>query len=259
MAAAGLAAVARLPPPRRAVGPDGGSPARFRSSPASIRAFPIIQLAIATAVALAGLPYLSRPMHRIVVGAVALAGVCAVIGSYGLPLGVIAAVIVGWGTAAACHLAMGAPNGLPSASEVTDAVRDLQVEVHGLRSMARQEWGVASFAGTDAEGDPIELAVYGRDAADAQWLRKVWRFCIYRDSGPTLVLNRLQQVEHEAYLTFLAGHAGTRVPEIVAAGRCGPAADAALVTRAARRAPTLRLGHLTTSATTTSKASSAPC
>ena len=74
------------------------------------------------------------------------------------------------------------------------------------------------------------MAVYGRDAADAQWLRKVWRFCIYRDSGPTLVLNRLQQVEHEAYLTFLAGHAGTG-PEIVAAGRCGPCHDAALVTR----------------------------
>ena len=64
-----------------------------------------------------------------------------------------------------------------------------------------------------------------------QWLRKVWRFCIYRDSGPTLVLNRLQQVEHEAYLTFLAGHAGTPVPDIVAAGRCGPSHDAALVTR----------------------------
>ena len=90
---------------------------------------------------------------------------------------------------------------------------------------------MASFAGTDVAGDPIELAVYGRDAADAQWLRKVWRFCIYRDSGPTLVLNRLQQVEHEAYLTLLAAHAGLRVPEIVAAGRCGPAADAALVTR----------------------------
>ena len=45
---------------------------------------------------------------------------------------------------------------------------------------------MASFAGTDADGHAIELAVYGRDAADAQWLRKVWRFCIYRDSGPTL-------------------------------------------------------------------------
>jgi uncharacterized protein (TIRG00374 family) len=193
--------------------------------------FPTVLLAVATAVALAGLPYLSRPMRRLMIGALSVAALCAVVGAYGLPLGVIAAVIVGWGTAAACHLAMGAPNGLPSAAEVTDAVRDLQVEVHGLTSMARQEWGVASFAGTDAEGRPLELAVYGRDAADAQWLRKVWRFCIYRDSGPTLVLNRLQQVEHEAYLTFLAAHAGTLVPEIVAAGRCGPARDAALITR----------------------------
>ena len=193
--------------------------------------FPILQLAVATAVALAGLPYLSRPMRRLVISAVSIAALCAVVGAYGLPLGVIAALIVGWGTAAACHLAMGAPNGLPSAAEVTDAVRDLQVEVHGLTSMARQEWGVASFAGTDTEGRPLELTVYGRDAADAQWLRKVWRFCIYRDSGPTLVLNRLQQVEHEAYLTFLAAHAGTQVPEIVAAGRCGPAHDAALITR----------------------------
>jgi uncharacterized protein (TIRG00374 family) len=193
--------------------------------------FPILQLAIATAVALAGIPYLSRPMHRIALGAITLAALCAVVGAYGLPLGVLAAVLVGWGTAAACHLAMGAPNGLPSAAEVTSAVRDLQVEVHGLSSMAHQEWGVASFAGTDPAGHPIELAVYGRDAADAQWLRKVWRFCIYRDSGPTLVLNRLQQVEHEAYLTFLAGHAGAAVPDIVAAGRCGPAHDAALVTR----------------------------
>ena len=193
--------------------------------------FPVAQLAIATAVALAGLPYLSRPMRRLVIGAVSIAAICAVVGAYGLPLGVIAAVVVGWGTAAACHLAMGAPNGLPSAAEVTDAVRDLQVEVHGLTSMARQEWGVAAFAGADTEGRPLELAVYGRDAADAQWLRKMWRFCIYRDSGPTLVLNRLQQVEHEAYLTFLAGHAGAQVPEVVAAGRCGPAHDAALITR----------------------------
>ena len=151
-----------------------------------------------------------------------------------MPLGVLAAIVTGWGAAAACHLALGTPNGLPSATEVTDAVRDLQVEVRDLTSTDRQEWGVAAFRGTDPDGRPLELAVYGRDAADAQWLRKVWRFCIYRDSGPTLVLNRLQQVEHEAYLTFLADHAGVRVPEVVAAGRCGPSRDAALVTQLPR-------------------------
>jgi glycosyltransferase 2 family protein len=230
MAVAGLAALAICLLLDALLGSSGGRPPIADFAGFNPR-FPIVQLAVATAVALAGLPYLSRPVRRLVTTAVALAALCAVVGGYGLPLGVIAAVVVGWGTAAACHLAMGAPNGLPSAVEVTEAVRDLQVEVLGLSSMPRQEWGVAAFAGTDTDGHQVELAVYGRDAADAQWLRKVWRFCIYRDSGPTLIINRLQQVEHEAYLTFLAAHAGALVPEIVAAGRCGPARDAALVTR----------------------------
>ena len=54
---------------------------------------------------------------------------------------------------------------------------------------------------------------------------------MYRDSGPTLILDRLQQVEHEAYLTLMAGRAGVLVPDVLAAGRFGPGTDAALVTR----------------------------
>jgi uncharacterized membrane protein YbhN (UPF0104 family) len=46
-----------------------------------------------------------------------------------------------------------------------------------------------------------------------------------------LILDRLQQVEHEAYLTLMAGRAGVLVPEVLAAGRFGPSGDAALVTR----------------------------
>ena len=49
--------------------------------------------------------------------------------------------------------------------------------------------------------------------------------------GPTLILDRLQQVEHEAYLTFMAGRAGLQVPEVLAVGRFGPRRDAALITR----------------------------
>ena len=50
-------------------------------------------------------------------------------------------------------------------------------------------------------------------------LAKVWRFVIYRDSGPTLILDRLQQVEHEAYLTLMAERSGVLVPDVLAAGR----------------------------------------
>ncbi|HVT42200.1 MAG TPA: hypothetical protein VHD39_04390, partial [Acidimicrobiales bacterium] len=230
MALSGLAALLICLLLEWLLGANGGRPPTASLSGFDPR-YPVLQLAVATAVALAGLPFLSRPMHRVVVLALCIAAVCAVVGGYGLPLGVLAALVTGWGTAAACHLVLGAPNGLPSASEVTDAVRDLGVDVRGLTSMDRQEWGVAAFAGRDAAGNAVELAVYGRDASDAQWISKVWRFCIYRDSGPTLVINRLQQVEHEAYLTFLAEHTGVRVPDVVAAGRCGPSHDAALVTR----------------------------
>jgi hypothetical protein len=63
---------------------------------------------------------------------------------------------------------------------------------------------VEKLVGQDADGRAIELSVYGRDASDARVLAKLWRFCFYRDSGPTLILDRLQQVHHEAFLTLMA-------------------------------------------------------
>ncbi len=45
------------------------------------------------------------------------------------------------------------------------------------------------------------------------------------------MLDHLQQVEHEAFLTLMAGRAGVLVPEVLAVGRFGPSRDAALVTR----------------------------
>ena len=75
------------------------------------------------------------------------------------------------------------------------------------------------------------MSVYGRDAVDAQFLGKFYRFLVYRDSGPTVTLTRIQQVEHEAYLTLMAGRGGAHVPEVMAAGPTGPAKDAVLVTR----------------------------
>ena len=57
----------------------------------------------------------------------------------------------------------------------------------------------------------------------------VWRFLWYRDGGPTLSLTRLQQVEHEAFLTLLAGIREVPVAGTVAAG-LDAGGDALLVT-----------------------------
>jgi hypothetical protein len=46
---------------------------------------------------------------------------------------------------------------------------------------------VEQFTGRGPAGETIELSVYGRDASNAGVLAKLWRFCVYRDSGPTLI------------------------------------------------------------------------
>ena len=212
------------------LGPSAGRP--VTDSLAGLdTSYPVTQLAVTIAVAATALPYLSRPLHRLVSLLVVMASITAVVGGSALPVNVVSSLMLGWGVAAGLHLAVGSPLGLPSAEEVTNWIADLNVAVGGIARAPRQVWGVEKLTGHDAAGRKIELSVYGRDASDARVLAKLWRFCFYRDSGPTLILDRLQQVEHEAYLTFMAGRAGLQVPEVLAVGRFGPRRDAALVTR----------------------------
>jgi uncharacterized protein (TIRG00374 family) len=212
------------------LGPAAGRPPSAALAGLST-SYPVTQLAVTIAVVATALPYLSRPVHRLVSFLVAVAALAAVSGGYALPVNAVSSLVLGWGVAAALHLAVGSPLGLPSATEVTGWVADLNLTVQGITRSPRQVWGVEQLTGQDQAGGTIELAVYGRDASDARVLAKLWRFCLYRDSGPTLILDRMQQVEHEAYLTLMAGRAGVLVPEVLAAGRFGPSRDAALVTR----------------------------
>ena len=212
------------------LGPAAGRPPTAELAGIST-SYPVTQLAVTIAVVVTALPYLSRPVHRLVSFLVAVAALAAVSGGYALPVNALSSLVLGWGVAAAVHLAVGSPLGLPSATEITEWVADLNLTVQDITRSPRQVWGVEQLTGQDQAGRTIELAVYGRDASDARVLSKLWRFCLYRDAGPTLILDRMQQVEHEAYLTLMAGRAGVLVPEVLAAGRFGPSKDAALVTR----------------------------
>jgi len=212
------------------LGPSAGRP--VTGSLAGLdTSYPVTQFAVTIAVAATALPYLSRPLHRLVASLVTLASIAAVVNGSALPVNTVSSLAIGWGVAAGLHLAVGSPLGLPSPGEITNWAAGLGVPIEGITRAPRQTWGVERLTGHDAAGQAIELSVYGRDASDARVLAKLWRFCFYRDSGPTLILDRLQQVEHEAYLTFTAERAGVLVPEVLAVGQFGPSRDAALVTR----------------------------
>jgi uncharacterized protein (TIRG00374 family) len=213
-----------------ALGPAAGRPATGALAGVDT-SYPVTQLAVTIAVTVTALPYLSRPFRRLVSVLVATAAIAAVVNGSALPVNAVSSLVLGWGVAAALHLAAGSPLGLPSAEEVSAGIGDLNVAIEDIERAPHQVWGVERLIGHDPDGNTIGLSVYGRDAADARVLAKLWRFCFYRDSGPTLILDRIQQVEHEAYLTFMAGRAGVLVPEVLAVGRFGPSKDAAIVTR----------------------------
>ena len=220
------------------LGPDACRPVTSALSGVDV-SYPVTQLAVTVAVAGMALPYLSRPLHRLMVLLIAMALTAAVAGGFALPVNALSSIALGWGVVAALHLALGSPLGLPSAQQVADGIAELNVAVKDVTRAPHQVWGVEKFIGRDDAGRMLELSVYGRDAASARLLAKLWRFCFYRDSGPTLILDRIQQVEHEAYLTFMAGRAGVLVPDVLAAGRFGPSRDAAIVSRLPR-GPALR-------------------
>ena len=211
------------------LGTDGGRPPASGYTHVDL-AFPVARVAATVAVVTAALPYFSRWLQLLLDTAIGLLAVAAVVNGSGLPVSVLASLAVGWGVTAIVHLVFGSPLGLPSTEEVEVLLGDLRMTVVDVAADPHQEWGVGRFGGLIG-GTPVEVSVYGRDASDAQLLAKTVRFLFYRDSGPTLALTRRQQVEHEAYLTLMAGRAGARVPEVLAAGPAGPSRDALLVTR----------------------------
>ena len=215
------------------LGSNGGRPSGIVIHGYYMR-FPVLQIALFMAVTTAALPYLARGLQRLIETFIALVAMACAVGGHGLPLNVLGSLAIGWGATALIRLVFGSPLGLPSIEDVRALLDELGIRTSHVQPEARQVWGVAKYRGTqagqaDEPGQRIGIAVYGRDAADAKLLTKTGRFLFYRDSGASLTLTRLQQVEHEAYLTLRAGQAGVAVPAIIEAGTAGPSRDAVLV------------------------------
>ena len=198
--------------------------------------FPVLLLAVATAVVLVAAPYLTRTARHLVVGLLAMASFGALLLTLGLAVDVFGAVVLGWGTAALVRLAVGSPEGTPTIAEVERALTELGVAVRGLRLTPEQAWGEVRFEAIEAgpegsEPTPLSIIVIGRDASDARLLAKLWRSLWYKDSGPQVSLTRLGQLERRAYLLLLAAQNGVPVEQVVAAGSAGEDDDAVLVLR----------------------------
>jgi glycosyltransferase 2 family protein len=214
--------------------------------------FPVILLAVSTAVILVASAYLTRTARHLVVALLAVACLAATLLTLGLSSDVIGALALGWGVAAGVRLAVGSPEGTPSVAEVTSALTELGVQARDLELTPEQVWGEVRYTAVEElpngdAGEPLSIVVIGRDASDARLFSKLWRFLWYKDSGPEVSITRLGQLERRAYLLLLAAQAGIPAEHVVAAGTAGEDEDAVLVLREPTgvRLPALTAGDLT--------------
>ena len=181
---------------------------QFSSSYATIDVgIPVPSLAVAVAMALSARPYLARSFQRLCYLAFTLGAVCLVVDGKGLLLSVLASVLIGWGTAAGVRLVTGTPSGLPGADMVGAMLGELGIDVRSVSPTVAQTWGAARFDAVRADGASLRVSVYGRDARDAELASTLGRTIAYRDEGTSLFVTRLQQAEHEAYVTLRAAAA----------------------------------------------------
>jgi len=123
---------------------------------------------------------------------------------------------------------------------VRGALADLGVAAADLRYAPLSPSGVAIVLGRTDDGRSILVKVYGRDAWDGQLLTSLWSSIWNRGETPR-VGGRLQQVEHEAFITLLAERAGVRVQPVVTAG-LAEGRDAVLVIETGDARPLSELG-----------------
>ncbi|HEX5588270.1 MAG TPA: lysylphosphatidylglycerol synthase domain-containing protein [Acidimicrobiia bacterium] len=185
--------------------------------------FPLVRVGVAVAVVTVASPYLARPTRRVGQVLVVLLGLAAMYLGRALPLDVLAAFVVGWGSAAAVHLAFGTPARRPTAAQVGEALQRLGVGASAVHPATQQPVGRAMFVASTPDG-PLRVVALGRDEADAQFLSRMWRWVAYRDAPPVLFPTRRRQVEYEATTMGHAADAGARVPRVVRAGQSGAVA-----------------------------------
>jgi uncharacterized protein (TIRG00374 family) len=183
--------------------------------------YPMVRLAVATALVLTALPYLVRPLRRMGIAVVIVMAAASLAALAGYVIDLVGALLLGTATAAAVHLAFGSPRGRPSVGEVVDMLGSLGVEVVDAHLEPVQSWGSVRVEATATDGRHLLVKAYGEDAEEAQLVNRLWRLIWYRNTEIDIMRGGTDHVNDEALVTLLAERAGVAVPDVVSTGPAG--------------------------------------
>lgn len=190
--------------------------------------YPAMGMVVSAAVFFVAAPEITRPFRRLLTWSLVVVAVGSIAEREGYPSGIIGSIALGWALAAALHLMLGSPDGMPDPTEIERDLAAIGNDVTDLTATDAQTWGMRSFTGRRGD-DHVRVVCIGRDATDGQLLAKLGRWLWYKDSGPGLALTNQQQIEHHAFLLLSAERSGVAVPRVVHAGRIGERRDATLL------------------------------
>ena len=191
------------------------------------------RVALATAVIVTASPHLARPLRHVGRWLIALGILASIALGATLPIGAATGFLIGIAAAALTHLLVGSPEGNLTLDQVSEALSELGVAASDLREAVLQQRGVVLAFATSPDGRPLMVKVFGRDAWDGQLVAATWSAIWNRGAKP-VGRGRLQQVEHEAFVSLLAERGGVSVLSVVAAGEVAEG-DAFLVLEADAR------------------------
>jgi undecaprenyl-diphosphatase len=176
--------------------------------------------AVAAAIVTLVAPYLGRRARLVLIGLAVVVGLGRVYVGAHLPLDVVGGAALGWGSASAVHLLLGAPSGRPSPSAVRRALRSYRLSVAELTLVDVDADGSARFLATTPSGDRLRVKVIPRERRDRDLVYRAW-LALRRPRSGRPARSPGHEAEREALLAVAARAAGVDVAPVLAVGSCG--------------------------------------
>ena len=118
----------------------------------------------------------------------------------------------------------------PRPDDIACLLDDSKISASSVAPAPNRQWGSTRYVATGSDGETLRISLYGRDAGLSQLPADTYRTVVYhRHVGP-FALTRVQQIEHEAYMTLLAQRATPgRTAAPATTGFAGPSHEAVVV------------------------------
>lgn len=180
--------------------------------------FPTWRPTLVVTVVLVLEPYVNASVQRWMRWMIAVVVVSPVLLGLSTLTGILGSLSLSLLSVAVVRLAFGSPEGLPSLDRLGATLAGIGLDVTHLAYRDNQPGTVGLATATATDGRPLDIKVYGVDAADRHRAERVWRSLWYRRAGPAPRAGRSEQAQHEALAVLSAREAGINVPALVGAG-----------------------------------------